>query len=91
MLTLKPLPTVSLHPLNLAAISAEAGDLVSVESQCGKISLYARSDDGIQRGLLFIPFCYDEAAANKLTNQALDPFAKITEVKYCAVRLSKGG
>ena len=91
MLTLKPLPTVSLHPLNLAAISAEAGDLVSVESQCGKISLYARSDDGIQRGLLFIPFWHVEAAANKLTNQALDPFAKITEVKYCAVRPSKGG
>ena len=89
--TLEPLPTVSLHPLDLAAISAEAGDLVSVESRRGKISLYARSDDGIQRGSLFIPFCYVEAAANKLTNQALDPFAKIAEVKYCAVRLRKGG
>ena len=52
---------------------------------------HARADDGIPRGSVFIAFCYYEAAANKLTNQALDPFAKIAEVKYCAVRLKKGG
>ena len=37
------------------------------------------------------PFCYYEAAANKLTNAALDPFAKIPEVKYCAIRVTPGG
>jgi len=40
---------------------------------------------------VFIPFCYYEAAANALTNPALDPFGKIPEFKYCAVRVTKGG
>ena len=40
---------------------------------------------------MFTPFCYYEAAANKLTNPALDPFAKIPEFKYCAVRVLPGG
>jgi formate dehydrogenase major subunit len=38
-----------------------------------------------------VPFCYYEAAINKLTNAALDPFAKIPEFKYCAVRVTPGG
>ena len=53
--------------------------------------LYARADAGIPLGAVFIPFCYYEAAANMLTNAALDPFAKIPEFKYCAVRVSPGG
>ena len=64
---------------------------MTVESRRGEVALIARADDGIPRGSVFIAFCYYEAAANKLTNQALDPFAKIAEVKYCAVRLRKGG
>lgn len=83
--------TVSVHPLDLDAIGAEAGDVLTVESRRGRVSLFARADDGIARGSVFIPFCYYEAAANMLTNQALDPFAKIAEVKYCAVRVVKGG
>ncbi len=43
------------------------------------------------RGAVFVPFCYYEAAANMLTNPALDPFGKIPEFKYCAVRVTKGG
>ena len=40
---------------------------------------------------MFIPFCYYEAAANLLTNPVLDPFGKIPEFKYCAVRVTAGG
>jgi formate dehydrogenase major subunit len=40
----------------------------------------------MQRGVVFIPFAYVEAAANLLTNAALDPVGKIPEFKYCAVR-----
>jgi formate dehydrogenase major subunit len=40
---------------------------------------------------VFVPFCYYEAAANKLTNPVLDPFGKIPEFKYCAVKVKKGG
>ena len=38
--------------------------------------------------MVFMPFCYAEAAANLLTNPALDPFGKIPEFKFCAVRVS---
>jgi formate dehydrogenase major subunit len=88
---IEPIPTASLHPLDVDALGAEGGDVLTVESRRGKVSLYARADDGIPRGTVFIPFCYYEAAANVLTNPALDPYAKIAEVKYCAVRVYKGG
>lgn len=88
---IEPAPTVSIHPLDLDVLDAVPGDVLTVESRRGKVALMARADDGIPRGSVFIPFCYYEAAANKLTNQALDPFAKIAEVKYCAVRVVKGG
>jgi formate dehydrogenase major subunit len=40
---------------------------------------------------VFVPFCFYEAAANMLTNPVLDPFGKIPEFKYCAVKVSPGG
>jgi formate dehydrogenase major subunit len=40
---------------------------------------------------VFVPFCYYEAAANMLTNPVLDPFGKIPEFKYCAVKVTSGG
>jgi formate dehydrogenase major subunit len=42
-------------------------------------------------GAVFIPFAYYEAAANLMTNAALDPFGKIPEFKYCAVAIERGG
>src|SRR3989454_5478435 len=88
---IEPEPVASLHPLDLAALGAKPGELVTVESRRGKIALYARADDGTPPGAVFIPFCYYEAAANELTNPALDPFGKIPEFKYCAVRVTRGG
>ena len=49
-------------------------------------SLYARADDGMPPGAVFVAFCWAEAAINKLTNPALDPVARIPGFKYCAVR-----
>ncbi len=88
---IEPEPVASLHPLDLAAIKAKPGEVVTVASRRGRISLYARADAGTPRGAVFIPFAFQEAAANLLTNPALDPFGKIPEFKYCAVKLSKGG
>ena len=88
---LEPDPTALIHPLDLAALGAMPGDLVTIASRRGAVSLYARADDGTPRGAVFVPFCYYEAAINKLTNAALDPFAKIPEFKYCAVRVQRGG
>ena len=88
---IEPDPVASVHPLDLDAIGARPGDVISVASRRGSIALHARADDGTPRGSVFIPFCYYEAAANLLTNPVLDPFGKIPEFKYCAVKLSKGG
>jgi formate dehydrogenase major subunit len=88
---IEPEPVASLHPLDLDELNAEPGDLVTVESRRGKIALFARADAGTPRGAVFIPFAFYEAAANLLTNPVLDPFGKIPEFKYCAVRVSRGG
>src|SRR5450759_1895469 len=88
---IEPEPTASFHPLDLDAFGVSSGEVVTVVSRRGSISLYARADAGTPRGAVFIPFCYYEAAANKLTNPVLDPFGKIPEFKYCAVKVKKGG
>jgi formate dehydrogenase major subunit len=88
---IEPRAVCSLHPLDLDALGAKAGDVVTVASRRGEIAITARADDGIARGTVFIPFTFYEAAANILTNAALDPVGKIAEVKYCAVKLRKGG
>ncbi len=88
---IEPEPTALIHPLDLDALGAKPGDVISVASRRGIVSLYARADDGTPRGAVFIPFCFYEAAANLLTNPALDPVGKIPEFKYCAVKVMKGG
>jgi len=88
---IEPDPVVSLHPENLTQLGIEAGGLITIESRRGKITAYARADLGIQKGTLFMAFCYNEASANLITNEALDPSAKIPEFKFCAVKASQGG
>ena len=88
---IEPDPVASLHPLDLAALGAKPGDLITIASRRGSVSLYAREDESSPHGAVFVAFCYYEAAINKLTNSALDPFAKIPEFKYCAVRVTLGG
>ncbi|MGH8668511.1 MAG: formate dehydrogenase subunit alpha [Burkholderiales bacterium] len=88
---IEPEPMASMHPADLRQFDVKPGEIVTVESRRGRISLYARVDEGTPRGAVFIPFCYYEAAANLLTNPVLDPVGKIPEFKYCAVRVAKGG
>jgi formate dehydrogenase major subunit len=88
---IEPEAVASLHPLDIAKLGAKPGDVITVASRRGSISLYARADEGTPRGSVFIPFAYYEAAANMLTNPKLDPFGKIPEFKYCAVKVTKGG
>jgi formate dehydrogenase major subunit len=88
---IEPEPVASLHPLDLEALGARPGEVVTVASRRGEIALYARADEGTPRGAVFIPFAFYEAAANLLTNPVLDPFGKIPEFKYCAVKVTKGG
>jgi formate dehydrogenase major subunit len=88
---IEPDPVASLNPVDMDALGAKAGQVITITSRRGEVSLYARADESSPPGAVFVPFCYYEAAINKLTNSALDPFGKIPEFKYCAVRLSLGG
>ena len=88
---LEPDPIALVHPLDLADMGGKPGEVMTIASRRGTVSLYARADDSSPRGAIFVPFCYYEAAINKLTNAALDPFAKIPEFKYCAIQAKMGG
>ena len=88
---IEPDPVALLHPLQLERLGIRPGELLTVESRRGHVSLYARADEGTPEGAVFVAFCWAEAAINRLTNPALDPVAKIPEFKYCAVRVSPGG
>jgi formate dehydrogenase major subunit len=88
---IEPDPVLSAHPNDLAKMNIEPGGLITIESRRGKITAYARSELGIQEGSLFMAFCYNEASANLITNEALDPAAKIPEFKFCAVKAYAGG
>ena len=88
---IEPVPTASLCGADMDALGLVPGAVVTVQSRRGAVALRVRRDDGTPRGAVFIPFAYYEAAANLLTNAALDPFGKIPEFKYCAVALRAGG
>jgi len=85
--SLEPSATASLHPNTLARYDIAPGDLMRVPTRRGSIELTARADMAVQEGTVFIPFAYVEAAANILTNPQLDPYGKIPEYKYCAVKI----
>jgi formate dehydrogenase major subunit len=88
---IEPIPTASMNGADLQRLGLWPGDTITVRSRRGEVAITVRRDDGTPQGAVFIPFAYYEAAANLLTNAALDPFGKIPEFKYCAVAISKGG
>jgi formate dehydrogenase major subunit len=88
---IEPDPVAFIHPLELAGAGVQPGDVVTLASRRGRVSLYARADEATPMGAVFVAFCWYEAAVNHLTNPALDPVAKIPEFKYCAVQLTAGG
>jgi formate dehydrogenase major subunit len=86
---LEPAAVASLSRGEIARLNIAPGDMVRVSTRRGTVELAVRQDDGIPDGVVFIPFAYVEAAANLLTNPALDPFGKIPEFKYCAARVER--
>jgi formate dehydrogenase major subunit len=67
------------------------GDFIRLQTRRGAVEVKVRSDRDVPENMVFMPFCYAEAAANLLTNPALDPFGKIPEFKFCAVKAEKVG
>jgi formate dehydrogenase major subunit len=86
---IEPEAVAHLSPRELRRLGVEPGAPVRVTTRRGAIELAARADRDVPPGLIFIPFCYAEAAANLLTNSALDPFGKIPEYKFCAAKVEK--
>ena len=74
---LEPEAFLCINGLDLTALGASIGDELRIASRRGAITAKARLDDGLPDGTIFMPFCYAEAAANMLTNSALDPNAEI--------------
>jgi formate dehydrogenase major subunit len=84
---LQPGPFVELHADDLKRLGIADGQTVTVRSRRGAIRLPARASDALSPGTVFIPFHFREAAANVLTIDELDPYGKIPEFKFCAVRV----
>jgi formate dehydrogenase major subunit len=84
---LEPGAVASFSRAQLVKLGVKPGDIVRVTTRRGTIELSARQDDAVPDGVVFIPFAFAEAAANLLTNPALDPFGKIPEFKYCAAKV----
>ncbi|MDI7253478.1 MAG: molybdopterin dinucleotide binding domain-containing protein, partial [Actinomycetota bacterium] len=84
---IRPDPYVEIHPDTAAGLGITDGQVVEVASRRGSIRLRALVTERTAPAVVFIPFHYAEAAANVLTNPALDPQARIPELKVCAVRV----
>jgi len=82
-------PIVEMNLEDAARLQIKDGEQVHVTSRRGSITLPVLATDRISSGVTFIPFHYKEAAANLLTNDALDPDCKIPEAKVCAVKVEK--
>ncbi len=86
---IEPEAVALMAPGELKARGLRPGDPIRVSTRRGAIELKVRSDRDVPAGMVFIPFCFVEAAANLLTNPALDPFGKIPEFKFCAAKVEK--
>jgi formate dehydrogenase major subunit len=84
---LEPEGLAALNPAEIRRLGLEPGGLIEVETRRGTIRARLRADRDVAEGMVFVPFAFAEAAANRLTNPALDPFGKIPEFKFAAARV----
>ncbi|MCL6283835.1 formate dehydrogenase subunit alpha [Ruegeria sp. 2012CJ41-6] len=83
----EPEANCSMNPRTLRRMGVAPGEMVRLTTRRGSVEVMARADRAIAEDNVFLPFAYVEAAANILTNSALDPYGKIPEFKYSAVRI----
>ena len=82
-------PFIEVNPEDAARLGVADSDMLTVSSRRGSLNVKAKVTERVASGVVFMPFHYHEAAANVLTNDALDPVCKIPEAKVCAVRVEK--
>lgn len=85
----EPEANCSMHPATLRRMGVTPGEMVRLTTRRGSVQVMVRADRAVALDNVFLPFAYVEAAANILTNSALDPFGKIPEFKFSAVRIEK--
>jgi formate dehydrogenase major subunit len=83
----EPEANCSLHPRTLRRLGVAPGGTLRLTTRRGSIENMARADRAVSEDMVFLPFAFVEAAANILTNPALDPYGKIPEFKFSAVRV----
>jgi formate dehydrogenase major subunit/formate dehydrogenase alpha subunit len=83
----EPGPYVEIHPEDGKQLGIRNRQWVYVRTRRGEVKTMARLTEAVQRGVLFMPFHFEEAPANRLTINALDPVAKIPEYKICAAQV----
>jgi formate dehydrogenase major subunit len=84
---IEPEAIAHMAPQEIERHGLQPGQMIRVSTRRGAIDIKVRSDRDVPQGMVFIPFCFAEAAANLLTNPALDPFGKIPEFKFCAAKV----
>jgi formate dehydrogenase major subunit len=86
---IEPEAVAHMSPQDIGRLGFQPGQMIRVSTRRGDIDIKVRSDRDVPPGMVFIPFCFTEAAANILTNPALDPFGKIPEFKFCAAKVER--
>ena len=86
---IEPEAIAGLNPREMERLGIAPGTFVRVSTRRGTLTLKARADRDVAKGMVFIPFAFAEAPANMLTNPQLDPFGKIPEFRFSAARVEK--
>jgi formate dehydrogenase major subunit len=86
---IEPVGIAAMNPRDMQKRGLHQGDRITVETRRGVLEAVLRADREVAEGMVFMPFCFAESPANRLTNPKLDPFGKIPEFKYCAARVER--
>jgi formate dehydrogenase major subunit len=86
---IEPFGIAAMNPRDMHKRGLRQGDRITVETRRGVLEAILRADREVAEGMVFMPFCFAESPANRLTNPKLDPFGKIPEFKYCAARVER--
>jgi formate dehydrogenase major subunit len=86
---IEPVGIAAMNPRDMQKRKLQQGDKITVETRRGVLEAVLRADREVAEGMVFMPFCFAESPANRLTNPKLDPFGKIPEFKYCAARVAR--
>jgi formate dehydrogenase alpha subunit len=84
-----PTGWIEINPEDAAKLGVKDKEMVKAITRRGEVEVPAKVTPDIMKGVMFMPFHFAECAANVLTNNALDPIAKIPEYKACAVKVQK--